>query len=360
MNKSKKIFFLTPYPFGKAPSQRFRFEQYYDLLNKNGITLASKSFLSNKYWEILYKDSYTFQKVLAIIYGFFKRFLILPLLPSYDIIFVHREATPVGPPIFEWFIAKILRKKIIYDFDDAIWLEDPQEKGSLLGKIKWKSKVSSICKWSYKVSVGNDYLASFARQFNDNVVINPTTIDTESLHNPKLYEKTQYNKLTIGWTGTHSTLHYLKEVIPVLKQLEKKFDFTFLVIANRIHDFTLESMIFRKWNSETEIQDLIEIDVGIMPLTNDDWTKGKCGFKALQYMALNIPTCASSVGVNTDIIQNGTNGYLCDTQEEWIEKLKTLLTNSKERKSIGDSGRETVVSHFSVKSNTANFLQLFS
>jgi glycosyltransferase involved in cell wall biosynthesis len=354
------ILFLTPYPNGEAPSQRFRFEQYLTLLEQKGINFQQAPFLSIYFWKIWYSDGNTLKKVVGILIGLLKRVMILFQLSKYDYVFVHREVAPVGPPIFEWLIAKLLRKKIIYDFDDAIWLEDPDEKGSFLGKIKWKSKVASICKWSYKVSCGNAYLASFAEQYNKNTLINPTTIDTENLHNPGLFQKIKNDKITIGWTGTHSTLHYLKEILPALRQLEEKFEFTLLIIANRPPSFKLDSLVFNSWKSESEISDLMKIDVGIMPLTNDKWSNGKCGFKALQYMALNIPTCAASVGVNTDIIQSGINGYLCSTNEDWIDKLESLLENSHERKKIGNLSRETIVNRYSVKSNEGLFLGLFN
>lgn len=355
-----KILFLVPYPLKSAPSQRFRFEQYLHFQKNHKIIINVKSFLSPFMWPKFYLPKQNLWKIGGIIWGFLKRFFISFTIHHYDFVFIHREATPIGPPIFEWFIAKVLRKKIIYDYDDAIWLEDPQEKGTILGKIKWKSKVAQICRWSYKISIGNEYLASYAYQFNDNVVLNPTTIDTEGLHNPLLYKKVEQKKITIGWTGTHSTLPYLQEIIPVLQKLESKFDFTFLVIANKNPDFELKSMVFCQWKQETEIQDLMKIDIGIMPLTDDNWSKGKCGFKALQYMSLGIPTCASPIGVNSKIIKDGENGYLCDSTKEWLDKLTILLSDSMCRKRLGDSGQQTVFSKFSVESNQSNFLKLFS
>lgn len=350
---------MAPYPTGAAPSQRFRFEQYLAYLKEEGAIIKEAPFLNHYFWNVLYINGNILKKIVGMTIGLLKRVAILLQIKKYDFIFIHRELAPFGPPIFEWVIAKVLQKRIIYDFDDAIWLEDPHEKGSLLGKVKWKSKVASICKWSFKISVGNDYLASFALQFNDSVVINPTTIDTVGLHNPLLCKKHGQGKLTIGWTGTHSTLPYLREIVPVLQKLENQFDITFLVIANREPDFELKSMVYKKWAKETEIQDLMGIDIGIMPLTDDDWSKGKCGFKALQYMALNISTCASPVGVNLKIIQDGENGYLCETAIDWLEKLSILLSDAECRKRLGEVGAKTVQNSYSVQSNQSNFLNLF-
>ena len=480
MSVKKRILFITPYPLANAPSQRFRFEQYSAILDKNDFEVIIESFLSERSWTLLYKDSASASKLGATLFGYLKRIKLLFQINQYDLVFIHREAAPLGPPIFEWVIAKLFRKKIIYDFDDAIWLPDPDERGSLLTRLKWKSKVSVICKWSYKISVGNEFLAAYARQYNDHVVINPTTIDTEGLHNPELFGfktpdqvrgdeigtnymtsehvrelnmetpdpvqgleksgegvipehirgldietpdrvrgldensdsavpgqvkgKDQDNdnktpehvrglekddegvtpdlirgldrevrgldremqigteelrqKLTIGWTGTHSTLQYLQPIIPVLRQLEKKYDFRFVVIANRNPDFDLKSFKFIQWSKETEIRDLLQFDIGLMPLSDDQWSMGKCGFKLLQYLALEIPAIASPVGVNSTIINEST-GILAESREEWNNGLEHLINNPKKRKEMGKAGRDLVKQHYSVRSNTDNFLSLF-
>lgn len=353
-----RILFLVPYPKAQAPSQRFRFEQYFDALNIKNYEYKIQSFLDDQTWNILYKSGHSLAKGFGIIKGFFRRFAILFSLSKYDFIFIHREAAPIGPPIFEWVISKVFNKRIIYDFDDAIWLSDPSE-SRLLAILKWKKKIGQICKWSYKISCGNAYLANFAKEYNDNVVVNPTTIDTLNVHQPELYPHAKSDKLTIGWTGTHSTLFYLKSFIPIIKNIERDYNLEFLVIANRKPEFELSSLRFIPWNAQTEIKDLLQIDIGIMPLTDDQWSVGKCGFKALQFMALGIPCLASPVGVNKQIIKNDVNGILCETDEDWEKGLRLLIKDASKRKSLGTKGRETVKEEYSVDSNTTNFLGLF-
>lgn len=277
---------------------------------------------------------------------------------SYDWVFIHRECAPIGPPVFEFIIAKVFGKKIIYDFDDAIWLPNTSQENKLAGWLKFHGKVKSICKWSYRVSCGNEWLADFARQFNSQVVVNPTTIDTEKLHNPKLFLKKSNEKIVIGWTGTHSTLLYLTPLIPVLQSLEKKYPITVRVISNKNPELPLQYFEFIPWKKETEMQDLISFDIGLMPLTEDSWSNGKCGFKALQYMALEIACIASPVGVNTTIISDGLNGFLCSSNAEWEQTLERLIQNTELRKKVGTIGRQTVVERFSVSSNSSVFLSL--
>jgi glycosyltransferase involved in cell wall biosynthesis len=147
----------------------------------------------------------------------------------------------------------------------------------------------------------------------------------------------------------------------VLQQVAAEFHFvSFLVIADQPPSLHLQRLVFIPWRAETEVKDLLNMDIGIMPLPNDEWTKGKCGFKALQYMALEIPAVVSSVGVNTEIIEEGVEGFLCTHEAEWLSSLRKLITDPALRASMGKKGRKKVIESYSVPSNTANFLSLFS
>ncbi|MEI9917916.1 MAG: glycosyltransferase family 4 protein [Bacteroidota bacterium] len=351
-----KILLLVPYPLGESPSQRFRFEQYFEVLSAAGHTYVVRSFLSPKGWNIIYSKGNSARKFFTILSGFIRRLWTLPSVTGYDRVFIHREATPVGPPVFEWIIAKVMRKKIIYDFDDAIWSTDNTSEGAFAKMIRWRSKVASICKWSFVVSCGNDYLCDYARRFNDNVVLNPTTIDT-SYHKPSSQTSSE---IVIGWTGSHSTVKYIDSVVTAIQQLEKKYSkLVFMVIADAPPNINVSSLRFVPWNRQTEIEDLSKIDIGIMPLPDDEWSKGKCGFKALQYMAMEIPAVVSPVGVNTKIVTNGVDGFICNTTEEWITALEKLISDPVLRKQLGVAGRKKIESSYSVTSNTSNFLSLF-
>jgi len=361
--KNPKIIFLTPYPYDTAPGQRFRFEQYYGLLKDHGYELRVLSFLSLSAYERLYSMGYVVSNLISLLWGFAKRIFHLYILRSADFVFLFREAAPIGPPIFEWFISRVLRRKIIYDFDDAIWLTDKQNESKIEKVIRWRNKVSSICRWSHKISCGNLYLAEYARQFNSNVIVNPTTIDLNAvdLGLAKHQKKQNQKEVIIGWTGSHSTLKYLALLEPVFQQLEQSFPhLNVLVIADRNPRLNLRRVKFIQWKKETEVEDLASISIGVMPLPDDEWTKGKCGFKALQYMALEIPAVVSPIGVNKDIIDHGINGYLCHTKEEWLECLAKLITDTTLRSQMGIEGKRKVISNYSVVSNSSTFLALFS
>lgn len=355
-----KVLFLVPYPLGEAPSQRFRFEQYLDLLQSRGIQYVIQPFLSNSNWRVFYHEGNYYRKAAALLTGFLRRIRAIAIARRFDFIFIHREAAPVGPPLVEWFLVVILRKKVIYDFDDAIWMTDRQDESFLSRLVKWRSKVGRICAWSYKVSCGNFFLCSYALKFNRAVVFNPTTLDTSSIHLPSRKVSSD-NSVVIGWTGSHSTLKYLRSVETVLKKLTAEYpEVTVRIIADRQIDLDITRLEFTLWRKETEIEDLNQIDIGIMPLPDDEWSKGKCGFKALQYMALEIPAVASAVGANLSIIEHGVNGYLVTTRDEWLKYLKVLIENPELRRKLGAGGRQTVNQGFSVSANSTRFLGLFS
>jgi glycosyltransferase involved in cell wall biosynthesis len=355
-----KVLFIVPYPIGEAPSQRFRFEQYFSALKEAGFQFQVQSFLTHKNWRVFYGQATPIAKVIALLKGFVKRFISLGKAISHDFIFIHREAAPIGPPIFEFILSKILQKKIIYDFDDAIWRTDKVNEDPMEKIIRWRGKVKWICRWSYKVSSGNEYLQRFASQYNNHAFLIPTTIDTENGHNLSMKKNQQSNNLIIGWTGSHSTLKYLTLIEKDLQQLERKYsNIEFHIIADKKPELSLASLHFKPWSQQTEVSDLAHFDIGIMPLPDNEWAKGKCGFKALQYMSMEIATVASPVGVNTSIIQHGMNGLL-SKDDQWIEMLSQLIEDKNLRSRLGKEGRMTVENSFSVNSVKESFLQLFS
>jgi glycosyltransferase involved in cell wall biosynthesis len=187
----------------------------------------------------------------------------------------------------------------------------------------------------------------------------PTTIDTN--YHKKSLSNIKKSAICIGWTGTSTTLKHFETIIPVLKKIKDIFQekVYFKVIVNfpyRLPELNIES---KQWSSENEIDDLSEIDIGIMPLPNDEWAKGKCGFKGLQYMALEIPTIMSPVGVNSEIINDGENGFLASTEDEWVEKLSLLIENEALRIKLGKAGQKTVEEKYSVNALKDQYVQYF-
>lgn len=358
MSKQKNVLFLVPYPLQQAPSQRFRVELFLPLLQQNGIEYRVEPFIDAATWKILYSNASGLHKGLGVLKGFLKRLLVVFfVVPKYTFVFIHREASPIGPPFFEWIISKVLRKKIIYDFDDAIWIPNTSAENKIVDWVKAFWKVKYICKWAYKVAGGNAYLCNYAGQYNSNVVFLPTCVDTEKQHN-KL--KNQYTpQVIIGWTGSHSTMKFFDDLLPVLDKAAANNGLEFVLISNKPPRVSLPRLQYIRWQEATEIDDLLTFNIGLMPLKPDAWCEGKCGFKLIQYLALGIPAIASPVGVNSDIIEQGSNGFLCSSEEEWADAITLLTNNADLRSAMGKAGREKIKAEYSVQANAGVFLSLF-
>ncbi|MEP7141844.1 MAG: glycosyltransferase family 4 protein [Ferruginibacter sp.] len=357
-NKPKEILMIVQYPENVAPGQRFRFELYKDVLAENGFIVTTKPFLNKKGYDVIHRYGFFFKKIVATLRGFIGRLLILSHIKNYDFIFLQREIAPLGPPIFEWIYIKLFHRKIIYDFDDAIWLESISEQNRMAGILKNSNKVSNICKWSYKVSCGNQYLCNYARRYNKNVIYNPTCVDTQKRHN--VLANHDVERITIGWTGSFSTLKYLVMVETALKTLQKIYDFDIKIICNEKPSLDLKNVNYIKWSEDNEVSELATCQIGLMPLTNDEWSEGKCGFKLIQYLSLGIPAVSSPVGVNKIIIEEGVNGYFANSDSDWYSRIEKLILDADLRKRMGKAGREKIIAGYSLQSNKNNFLNLFS
>jgi len=353
----KKILFVVPFPKKIYPSERFRVEIYEKALQEGGFEYDTIFFWDYYARSILYKKGKIPQKIFSLIKGYFRRIKSLFIIRKYDYVFVLREASPVGPPFFEWIYACLFKKKMIYDFDDAIWIPQVSESNSWATFAKSFWKIKKNCKWAYKISVGNNYLYNYAVQYNKKVSILPTCVDTVNKHNIIKDQSTE--KVVIGWTGSFSTLHYINEVVPVIRELEKKYSFEFIVIADQNPHLPLKSFRFIEWKEATEINDLLNINIGIMPLTNDEISKGKSGFKLIQFLSLGIPVVASPIGINTQIVDENVNGFLCQSTVEWIAAFEKLISDATLRTKMGLNGRKKIEEKYSVMANKNGFLSLF-
>jgi glycosyltransferase involved in cell wall biosynthesis len=351
-----KVLAIVPSIYDTSPGQRYRIEQWEPLLRAAGVEITYSSFETAELQRILHQGGNTWQKIQGVLQNINRRLNETKSLAGYDLVYVFREAALLGPA---WFERRIARSGIpmVFDFDDAIFVAYRSPSNGYLSYLKFPNKTGEICRLSAHVMAGNQYLADYARQFNERVTIIPTTIDTEKyqLAEPKAEPET----LTIGWSGSFSTAQHLATLSDVLQELAGQEKFRLRVIGAPKFELPGVDVEVIKWRSETETEDLRTIDIGVMPLPDDEWSKGKCGLKALQYMALGIPTVCSPVGVNSTIIQDGENGFLADGKDEWIEKLKRLLHSAELRRKLGAAGRETVEKGYSAKSQAPRVLEVF-
>jgi glycosyltransferase involved in cell wall biosynthesis len=349
-----KIFFITPYS-KEGASNRYRIEQYLPYLKKDGIEYCIRPFVSSEFYRIIYKKGRFFEKVYFFLKALIGRISDIFLARRYDIVFIHREACPLGPPIFEWLIYK-LKKPIILDFDDAIFLENFNPVNKFYNFLKFPSKTKRIIRMSSQVIVANRFLEEYARNFNPNVHIVPTSIDTDKF-NVAINRRPE--ALTIGWIGSFTTAPYLKIIFPVMQRLSQRYNFILKIVgAGRevfIEDVKIENIA---WKLEREVEDFQSIDIGIYPLEDSLWAAGKAGFKAIQYMAVGTPVVASPVGMTKELIRDGINGFLAESEEEWVAKISRLIEDTELCQRIGLNGRKTVEEKYSTAVNARRYIEI--
>ena len=354
--KKKKILIICPHPVGYVPGQRLKYEQYFNHWQNNGYEVTIKPFFSESTQQVLYKQGHFFSKITGTLGGYFKRLALLFSIGRHDLVYVFLWVTPFGPPFFEWLTRKTA-KKIIYDIDDLVFLKHRIAEPWYAYLLKGREKPIYLMKTANHIITCTPYLDEFARQHNQHTTDISSTINTDQYLPVNTY--TNDKIIVLGWSGSHSTLRMLKLILPALIELKKSLDYKLVVMGGT--DIEIPGIVIEKleWTEEKEISTLQKIDIGLYPLPMDEeWVKGKSGLKALQYMALGIPTIASNCGCNDRVIENGVSGFLVSTQEEWVEKIILLAKDAALRKSMGLAARETVEKSYSVKANEAVYLKI--
>ncbi len=351
-----KVLALVQGAYDEVPGQRYRIEQWEPLLRERGVEIHYEPFQSDEFSAVIYKQGQYIKKTELALQSFLKRLSIVNRAPGYDLIYVFREASVLGPPLIEHKLQNC-GVPVIYDFDDAVWLRYISPTNGYASLLKGTpGKTRTLCRLAAHVMAGNNYLADYSRQFNKNVTVVPTTIDIETY---KIIVRPQNSVPVIGWTGSHSTLKHLDTMRSALLRLAKEEKFRLRVIGATPYALLGVDVENITWRSASEVEDLRPVDIGIMPLPDDAWARGKCALKALQYMALGIPTVLSPVGVNAEIVTDGQNGFLASTEDEWVEKLKRLLHDASLRTRIGDAGRRTLEENYSAQVQVPRIAEIF-
>ena len=263
---------------------------------------------------------------------------------DYDVVILQCELIPLMPG---WLERALIRRPYIYDIDDAFYLKYRS------GKMRWARsllgrKFDTVMAGAAAITAGNYVLADYASCFNANTHYFPTVVDINRYSPNRI--SIDNSVFTVGWIGSPSTAPYLTELISPLSELGKECAVKLVVIGGQAPEIPNVNVVKYDWHEHTELDLINSFDVGVMPLPNDDWARGKCAFKLIQYMACGVPVIASPVGANVDVV-TADCGLLASTRLEWLEALRRLRDDSKTRNEMGKAGRSRVVTHYSLQHN---------
>jgi glycosyltransferase involved in cell wall biosynthesis len=346
------VIFFTRYSY-EAASSRYRFYQYVDPLMVEGINVIIYPLFDDKYVKNLTKNGN--RQYLKIISSYLKRIKNISKEQKCDLVFIEKELFPWIPygvvSLLAWY-----NIPYIVDYDDAVF-HYYDLRSNFFIKYFLGQKIDKVMSNAEIVTVGSPYLASKAAQVGSKrIEILPTVIDLDKYEVSRQSPKQIF---TIGWIGSPSTTRYLQDLVPVFQSICAHKNAN--VVAIGAKDFQIDGvdLQIKQWSEEQEVNELQNIDVGIMPLDDTPWSRGKCGFKLIQYMACSKPVIASPVGVNTEIVEHGVNGFLASTNAEWIEYLQILQKDPELRENMGKQGRIKVERQYCLQVTAPKLAALF-
>ncbi|AFL82355.1 glycosyltransferase [Aequorivita sublithincola DSM 14238] len=345
-----KIIYFTKYT-RKGASSRLRSYQYFPFLEEAGFSVSVFPLFSDKYLNQLYNGKVS---KITILNCYFKRLINLYKISKKTKVVIEKELFPYLPAWAEQFLS-FLGINYVVDYDDAIFHNYDKNRNSFI-RFLLKNKIDVVMRNSKCVMAGNSYLKSRADEAGaKRVYIIPTVID---LNRYTVQEKDISNtNFVIGWIGSPSTFKYVQEIAPVLKELALNGASIHIVGANGDLGFT-KNVTFISWNEESEVNNISNFDVGIMPLEDTPWEKGKCAYKLIQYMACGLPVVASPIGMNNEVVHSGENGFLASTNLEWSEALNKYKNNPDLRRRNGKFGKAIVEEGYTVKSRIDSLLEI--
>ncbi len=342
-----KILFLTKYSDLSA-SSRLRAFQYKSRIDKTEHSVDVQSLFDNKYLLMRFKSP-NILNIHRIIYSFIKRFIFLLKVYRYDVLVIHLELFPYFPPVFEYLLSKT-NKKIYYDYDDAIFHVYDKSNSDLV-RFFLANKIKFLMRIADGVICCNDYIRKYAIESGaKRTLISPTVINLDNyILTPRKCENK--HSFTIGWIGSPSTTKYLDIVKDSIARLSEFYSITLYLVGSDINkNITIKNVkvIRDDWSEFNEQKALRKFDIGIMPLYDNDWDRGKCAFKLIQYMGSFLPVVASDVGMNKDIV--GKSGLIVRNESEWFDAIRVLFEDAHMRSKMGKVGRKIIQNGYTIES----------
>jgi glycosyltransferase involved in cell wall biosynthesis len=354
---------LCPFPPGIAAGQRLKYEQYFDDWRKMGFSIDVSSFMDDKMWKIAYARGCFAAKVFGVLRGQLRRIRDLARISNYDVVYIFMWVTPFGTSMFER-LTRFLARRIIFDVEDNVLvgqkLPEAYNPNSIVRLFKGPHKARFLIRMADHVITSSPFLNDFCLEINErrNCTYISSSVDTDRFIPAKNRESR--NLLTIGWTGTFSSKVYLDLLGGVFQELARRTNFKLKIIGDFDYDLAGVDLEVVRWTKEYEVEDLQSLDIGVYPLSIDEWVLGKSGLKAIQYMAFGLPIVATEVGTTPLLISNGVNGLLVKTEQEWVASLERLLRDRSLRLRLGEAARASAVAHYSTKAISREYRRVLS
>lgn len=327
----------------RAASTRQRMLQYRPYLESRGIELELRPLLGDDYIERFARGASQPRSV--IIEGYVRRIADLLQARRFDAVWVQYEALPYFPGFAEQVLA-LTGAPIVYDIDDAIFHQYDRHPSSLVRRMLGR-KLVPLLRGASACLCGNAYLQSYAVRYCSNSNIVPTVVDT-NYYRPS--HGARSSAPVIGWIGSPSTWSYVEPLLPTLMPLLARYGVTMRVVGAGPRARGIEGVDAIEWAEANEVTDIQQMDIGIMPLPDESWARGKCGYKLIQYMACGLPVIASPVGVNREIVTPGRNGFLATDKGQWVQALERLIGDAELRRAFGNDGIGTIEARYSLRS----------
>ena len=350
-----RIAALVPHVLGVAPGQRARIELWAGYLRDAGWEVDFHPFEDDPLHEVLYKPGMVQEKAARILrcYGRHLRRVLGPL--SCDVLFVYREAALLGPAVIERLAARN-GVPVVYDLDDPIFVRYKSPANGWMSALKFSGKTRSLFRLSDHVIAINGLIGEYAARYNPSVSVIPICVDTD-LHRPVAVPAD--GPLRLVWTGSYSSMPNLETIAEPLRRLQAETGAHLRVIGIGSLDLPGVQAEVRQWSAAAEMSDIADGHVGLVPLNDLPWNRWKFYFKTVQYMAVGLPVVARRLGSNVEVIQDGVNGFLVDTPEEWLDRLRLLAEDAELRRAMGAAARATAVERYSLSVHMPRMTTVF-
>lgn len=342
----KRLAALVPNVLGVSPGQRVRIETWSRYLPEYGWTVDFYPFEDENLHRVLYQRGHSAAKALGLLRCYRRHFHRLRQMVPCDAILIFNEAALIGPALLER-LASRMEVPLVYDIDDPRFIRYHSPTSGWASLLKFHGKTRSLIRLVDRVIAVNALLGEYVSRYNDAITVIPNCVDI-NVYQPG---EPPSDTARLVWIGSGTTVANLLTIRPALGRLQQDFGTEVRVIGPAGIGIPGIEVDSRPWSAENEIVDLQDCHVGLLPLEDTPWNQWKFFFKAIQYMAVGLPVVARRMGSIDEVIQDGVNGFLVETQGEWYERLRALIENEGLRRQMGEAGRSTVSARYSIQAH---------